>query len=290
MGKVRTSAVFYRRGISNTNVGFANSVGGNWSIVQPTYLFNVSTFPLHIPVVKEELIKNGQILLLDAGNNDRYNGSGTTWRNLGFGGNNYNTLLYNTPTFINSGLSSYFSFDGSSQFGDMMRPVQDSFSWCVLFNTTQFAGDPNAGAWYANGNPQIIGGDVNGTSNDYGIAMGIGTIFFGTGFSGFNDVTIKSNAGNYNDGNWHYLVATKNKSTNKMQLYIDGVLNSVSYNGSDTRLDACSIIRIAAESFNGIQPPVNYFGGKIAVVQAYNRVLSPTEILYNYNYLKKRYI
>ena len=75
-----------------------------------------------------------------------------------------------------------------------------------------------------------------------------------------------------------------------MQLYMDGILNTpVDYNGTNTTLDACSVTRIAAESFNGAVPPFNYFGGKIAVVQAYDRVLSNSEINYNYNYLKSRY-
>jgi hypothetical protein len=99
----------------------------------------------------------------------------------------------------------------------MVRPVQDSFSWCILFNTTQISGDPDAAAWYSNGNPQIIGGDINGTTNDYGISIGIGTTFFGTGYSAVPiDVTIKSITNTFNDGNWHYLVATKNKTTNKI--------------------------------------------------------------------------
>jgi hypothetical protein len=294
MGKVRTSAIFYRRGIPNTNNGFANSVNGNWSIVQPTFLFNTpirnTIIPIN-PVVTPELIKNGQVLLLDAGNQNSYSGSGTLWSNLGSGSSVYNTTLFNSPSFTNNGLSSYFLFNGTDQYGDMVRPVQDSFSWCILFNTTQISGDPDAAAWYSNGNPQIIGGDINGTTNDYGISIGIGTTFFGTGYSAVPiDVTIKSITNTFNDGNWHYLVATKNKTTNKMELYMDGVLNSIDYNGNDTTLDACSTIRIAAESFDGLLPPPgNYFEGKIAVVQAYNRVLSSSEINNNYNYLKSRY-
>ena len=219
MGKVKTSSIFYRRGVPNINNGFATSVNGNWSIVQPTFLFNTPTrnaiIPIN-PVVTPELIKSGQVLLLDSGNQNSYSGSGILWRNLGSGGSSYDTTLFNSPSFTNNGLSSYFLFNGTDQYGDLVRPVQDSFSLCILFNTTQFAGDPDAAAWYSNQNPQILGGDVNGTSNDYGISIGIGTIFFGTGNSSVPiDVTIKSISNAFNDGNWHYLVATKNKTTNK---------------------------------------------------------------------------
>ena len=42
MGKVRTSAIFYRRGIPNSQTGFGNMVQGNYAIVQPQYLFNMN--------------------------------------------------------------------------------------------------------------------------------------------------------------------------------------------------------------------------------------------------------
>jgi len=42
MGKVSTSAIFYRRGIPNNQAGFGAAVQGNYSIVQPQYLFNVN--------------------------------------------------------------------------------------------------------------------------------------------------------------------------------------------------------------------------------------------------------
>ena len=39
MGKNKTSAIFYRRGIPNNNYGFGGAVLGNYSIVEPTSLF-----------------------------------------------------------------------------------------------------------------------------------------------------------------------------------------------------------------------------------------------------------
>ena len=39
MGKLKTSASFYRRGIPNSNYGFGSAVLGNYQIVQPQYLF-----------------------------------------------------------------------------------------------------------------------------------------------------------------------------------------------------------------------------------------------------------
>ena len=42
MGKLRTSAAFYRRGISNTDPSFALAVQGNYPIVQPNFLYRKS--------------------------------------------------------------------------------------------------------------------------------------------------------------------------------------------------------------------------------------------------------
>lgn len=282
MGKNKTSSIFYRRGIPNNNPYFGSLVNGNYSIVQPIRLFQLQK---QYNIVQPQLITQGQILYLDAGNKNSYTGIGSNWKNLGSGGNIFDTTLFNSPIFINNNNSSYFSFNGTNQYGQLLRPVQDNFSLCVVFKTTQIAGDDNSPQWYANGNPQIIGGDQNGTTNDYGISIGIGTLFFGTGFAGNNDVTIKSILNTYNDGKWHYLVAARNMYNAELNLYIDGILNSTGYNSIGVPLDASPIIRIASEAFQYS----NFFNGNIAIVQAYNRVLSQGEINYNYNIIKTRY-
>jgi len=291
MGKLRTSASFYRRGIPNSQHGFGALAGNNFSMVSPIYLF---TMPYNKNQNnnnnnnKNKLITNGQVLYLDAGNKTSYGGSGTNWKNLGNAGNVFNASLLTTgaslPSFQNSNTSSYFSFDGSTQYAELARPVQDSFSYCVFFNTTQIGGDNNSPAWYANDNPQIIGGDVNSTVNDYGISIGVGTLFFGIGEQGGLDVTIKTPSNNYNDGNWHYLVATRNIQTGVLQLYMDGILTTDGNSGNNI-LNSSPVIRIACEAWS----LTNFFQGKIAVVQAYNRVLSSSEINHNYNILKTRY-
>lgn len=293
MGKLKTSASFYRRGIPNSQNGFGGLVNNNFSIVEPIYLFRM---PVPLPKVIQNniLIQNGQVLYLDAGNKSSYNGIGDIWTNLGLGGATYNTRLItdasggDIPTFQNNNSASYFSFDGTNQFAYLLRPVQDSFSWCVLFNTTQIAGDPDSSAWYANNNPQIIGGDVNGTTNDYGVSIGVGTLFFGIGESGGIDVTINTNTlptySNFNNGNWHYLVATRNIVSGLLQLYVDGILFSSVTAGTNV-LNSSTHISVACEEWN----LANFFQGKIAVIQAYNRVLSASEINYNYNILQNRY-
>lgn len=42
MGKVRTSAAFYRRGVSNQNKNFGTAAQGNYPIIQPMGLYIAS--------------------------------------------------------------------------------------------------------------------------------------------------------------------------------------------------------------------------------------------------------
>ena len=42
MGKLKTSAVFYRRGVSNQNTNFSFAMQSNWPIVQPMWLYIAS--------------------------------------------------------------------------------------------------------------------------------------------------------------------------------------------------------------------------------------------------------
>ena len=64
MGKVRTSAAFYRRGIPDSFVGFGTVAQGNYSIVSPTYLFAANNVarpnpvPIVNPIAKSETKSN----------------------------------------------------------------------------------------------------------------------------------------------------------------------------------------------------------------------------------------
>jgi hypothetical protein len=62
---------------------------------------------------KVTILPRGLQLFLDAGNIESYPGNGNNWYDLS--GNNRTFTQRNTPTFINSGSSSFFTFNGSNQ-------------------------------------------------------------------------------------------------------------------------------------------------------------------------------
>ena len=61
-----------------------------------------------------QLVTDGLTMWLDAGNPASYSGSGTTWYDLS--GTGSNIALVNAPTWT-AGTPSYFSFNGTNQYG-----------------------------------------------------------------------------------------------------------------------------------------------------------------------------
>jgi hypothetical protein len=80
------------------------------------------------------------------------------------------------------------------------------------------------------------------------------------------------------DGNWHYGVFTFNGTTGIM--YVDGTTagSSTGYFNSNSYTN-----------YVGRRAAGQYFSGSIANVGIYNRAISATEILQNYNTLKGRF-
>jgi hypothetical protein len=105
-----------------------------------------------------------------------------------------------------------------------------------------------------------------------------GKVCFGIG--GVIDITIKSPSA-YNDGNWHFVTAVRNKAAGSITLYVDG-LQVANTTGTTTN-------SLTAPSFLGLgRNPCNssaVFTGVLDDIIAYNRVLTGTEVSNLYNAL-----
>lgn len=89
-------------------------------------------------------------------------------------------------------------------------------------------------------------------------------------------------------GNWVYLCAVqKGTGTFDWDIYINGSLTSTTNIGSSGTLNTSNAgYRIGAiPTYNG----GFFFNGRIGVVQVYNRALTPTEVLSNFNGIRGRY-
>ena len=91
----------------------------------------------------------------------------------------------------------------------------------------------------------------------------------------------------YNDSAWHMLTFVRNTSTQKLYLYIDGVLDT-----EETDVTAALDASNAQEAWIGRSPYLggSYpFGGSIGEVWIYNRALSGAEVTSSYNDTKSIY-
>ena len=83
-----------------------------------------------------------------------------------------------------------------------------------------------------------------------------------------------------NDGFWHHVVGVYDGSlaSDNIKLYVDGELQSVTYNHTDNILDIPAQLSVGCN--NG--ETGDCFSGDIDEVRIYNRALTPAEIEYLY--------
>ena len=218
-------------------------------------------------VPEENIVKNGLVLNIDAANPSSYAGSGNTSFDLsGFG--NTATLVNGTGFGTTGG--GMFVFDGSNDYIDIpsITSITGNFTVAVWFFTTATT-DANfkrlvdlnyaTGFWLGRQtNTNNWGGGIIESNEPYGIYLPL------------------------TNGQWHYLVSIRSGSTHI--LYGDGVSNTISNTVSTGNLSASSLL-IAKQPEGG----GTFLDGNISQVQIYNRALSATEVMQNFNAMRERY-
>jgi hypothetical protein len=212
-----------------------------------------------------DIITDGLTLLLDAGYVSSYPRSGSRWDDLSFSGNN--GTLINTPTF-NSSNNGYLTFNGNTQYVNVGgTPLGlSSYTKNIWF--------------YLNGTS-----DNNLLSSDTG---GHFMFFAGSnklycGHSDWGNYTVFPSVTNFSNGVWYNACVTFD-TINGFVLYVNGVQDST-YTAQKTPIGGNGSTRIGAFGAGG-----NLLNGRVSVAMTYNRVLSSTEVLKNYNSFSSRFI
>ena len=222
------------------------------------------------------IVTSGLVLCLDAADKNSYTGTGTTWRDLS--GNNNSGSLTNGPTFSNDN-KGVIVFDGTNDYVSIPYNsglIPNNLTLSVWINRT-------SAVYYAH----FIGIPVSNTTwtspyTSYGIEY-IGTtdtISFITGYTDNNfDYT---NVTSFGNGVWFHFTATYDKSN--VKIYINGTLQT-------TRAEPRTLYASTANFYIGSNNTTSEypFNGKIANTLLYNRSLSATEVLQNYNATKTRF-
>ena len=206
-----------------------------------------------------DIVENGLVLCLDAGNTKSYPGSGTVWTDLSRNGNN--GTLTNGPTFSSANGGSIV-FDGSNDYVETisnLTMIFNSFSVAAWFKTTQSA-DAKI---FSNSNFYHPIQTFNGVMRICVSACTVGTSII-------------------NDNVWR--LATVVGDSTSVRLYLNNnttpEITQAALSTSVTSL--WSLGRTGGSS--------NYlYSGNISQVSIYNRALTISEIAQNYNATKGRF-
>jgi hypothetical protein len=230
-----------------------------------------------------KIVTDGLVLYLDAANQYSYPGSGTTWSDISRGGNN--GTLVNGPTFDSNNGGSIV-FDGTNDY--IQTPIQTisrPWTFSTWFNFTSLT---------ANGGFNTFFGQ------DTSVSIPRGTFYFQK--AGVTTEGIEANKVNFSivktDGSivptnglnvlqinkWYNYVAVL--TTTSISLYENGILQNTTINSDSFITPNTNIVLNAGYYANNI---ADYWPGKSSIFQMYNRALSATEVLQNYNATKTRF-
>lgn len=199
-----------------------------------------------------KIITDGMILYLDAANPKSYPGIGTTWYDLSRSGNN--GTLVDKGTFPQFNTGGYFELNASQiTISSIVYTTNFSFSMWIM----KKGNGPN-------GYSTLISRDSN-----IGFWLYSDRITYYFSGDHFSTGYIYTNI-------WYNITFVGNGLTGTF--YINGVTSGV--------------INSTNSTFNtiGWDATSEYFIGKLALVNVYNRSLSDSEVLQNYNATKTRFI
>ena len=221
-----------------------------------------------------KIVTNGLVLCLDAGNNKSYPSSGTAWNDLS--GNNNNGTLTNGPTY-NGANGGSIVFDGTNdnvQLGNASNIISASQSQ-ISVNT-----------WVktnvVNQYKKILVNVTSGTQSITGIYFSIGPspglVYFGVTTSGGQGAAIYSQQ--ISTTQYSNLCGTYDGSN--IRLYLNGNLVA-------TQSLTGTILNTGITRISGYDNNTEVWDGNISQVSIYNRALSASEVLQNYNANKGRF-
>ena len=224
------------------------------------------------------IVTDGLVLALDAANTKSYPGSGTTWSDLS--GNNYTGTLTNSPTF-NSANNGSISFDGTNDYTTLGNistlDIGTSTLTCFVWIKTNHSSSGVFGKY------QTDTGEPGWTINLSTTGKITAILKNSTGLGFIND-----SLSTINNNIWRQVAVVFRTSGIANTIYIDGtfdknsdVLSGVITTNARSVLIGCTNLPT--------NTPGSFFNGNISNTLIYNRELSASEILQNYNALKSRF-
>ncbi len=224
-----------------------------------------------------KIVTSGLVLALDAADKLSYPGTGTTWRDLS--GNNNTGTLTNGPTF-SAGNQGSIVFDGTNDYVNV--------PYNSILNT------PNGATYEVWIKPTVAttGTFLNRGTSDAGatpdnprfFSYSSGNLYFDWSSPG-SDVYLETSTG-VTLGSWNQVIGLATPSA-QLRTFVNG--RETSYSGRVNSLPSTLPNTSTSLQIGAATWAPSYFNGSIAIVRLYNRVLSSSEILFNYNATKNRF-
>lgn len=213
------------------------------------------------------VVNSGLVLCLDAANNKSFVSGSTVWTDLSPYQNNGTLMRVSGPTF-NSGNGGSVVFDGSQLYVQTNFTMPTTHTVNILFKRTKTT------YW------QTL----------YGCEIWNNNTGYLTYFAAATTVVIKGNT-SYTaylslDTSIYNLYSITRSSLGSSSFYANGQFQA---SGSLTNTTIPNTLKIGSRHLNDGTSFTDQIGGNVAYFSIYNRDLSATEILQNYNTIKGRF-
>jgi hypothetical protein len=234
--------------------------------------------------VPKNIIDDGLVLYLDAGNSASYSGSGITWTDLS--GNDNTGTLTNGPTYSSAnggsivfdGVNDYVSFTSNCYNIPLNGTITElTIDVWVYWNSFPLNSIDEIVSWWETGTQTYSDGFLGvtctanggGTNTNPMIRFGDDWANTGSSFTASTDVN-----------KWWNIVAVK--TSNNAYVYKNSILSATK--GSSLSWGFNNVLNIGRQHGAG-----EYINARIPNIKLYNRALSPQEIAQNFNALRSRY-
>ena len=269
--RVLSNATLNSNSIDDARVLFPTPVFAKAVRILPVGWINHITMRLGLLLKPIDFTTNNLTLYYNPAMTESYSGSGNTVNDIS--GNGMNGTLSNVTTTATA-----FTFNGSNS----QVSIPDN---AIL--------EPGTGNWTIEiwFKPTVLNGTVLGKYNNGGntanisYALRMGANYIRADFSNGSTGLVSDNY-TLTPNNWVQMVYVWNKTNNVLYTYSNGVLKQTKTITISGILNSSTNLFLG--SYNGGEY-AQYFNGQIGVVRLYNKPLTDSEVLNNFNTTKATY-
>ena len=219
------------------------------------------------------IVKDGLVLYLDPGSpNSYYNKTGTTIKDISGNGLNGSLTNFGSQTIYNSANGGSIVFDGIDDFINLTNIGFSLMGSGISSTVSLWTKVTNLSP----GRNMVFFEQSTNSSNRY-------VIWFQDSDDTLNFYpnALNHKSSTININTWYFICTTVNGTSSKMYLNGNQIGSSVNYSPSNTNTN----------TYLGVSPIYTneFLYGGISNLQIYNRDLSASEVLQNYNALKGRF-